>query len=280
MNDTPILVTSARGKTGRRVVSRLDALGVPFRAASRTESSGTRFDWADRATWAPALDGAGAVYLVPMAEFVDAAAVTAFVGEAAAAGVRRLVLLSARTAGGEVLPGQEEAEEAVRGSGAEWTILRPAWFSQNFSEDYLLPPILAGELALPTGEGREAFVDAEDIADVAVAALTGDGHAGQTYELSGPEPLSFRTVAELISAASGREIRYTPLEVPDFIALLRSQEVPDDLARDVAEMMDTLRQGAGDRVGDGVRRALGRDPRPFADYVEEAAATGVWKVRG
>ncbi|XVQ14333.1 NAD(P)H-binding protein [Spirillospora sp. CA-255316] len=274
MNDSPILVIGARGKTGRRVAARLETLGVPVRAASRT--TGTRFDWDDRATWAPALNGTGAVYLVPMAEYVDMAAVAAFVGQAVEAGVRRLVLLSARTEGGDVLHGQEPAEEAVRASGAEWTILRPAWFSQNFSEDYLLPPILAGDLAVPTGEGREAFVDAEDIADVAVAALTRDGHAGETYELSGPEPLSFRTVAEMIAAASGRQIRYTPLEKAAYAELLRSQGVPADLSDEVADLMDTLRQGAGDRVGDGVRRALGRDPRPFADYVKETAATGVW----
>ncbi|MFV2175452.1 NAD(P)H-binding protein [Actinomadura sp. LOL_016] len=274
MTDTPILVLGARGKTGRRVTARLTDLGVPVRAASR--STGTRFEWADRATWGPALDGAGAVYLVPMNESVDQDAVAEFARAAVAAGVRRLVLLAARGVDGAPQPAQEPAERAVRESGAEWTILRPAWFAQNFSEDFFHAPLMAGELALPTGEGREAFVDAADIADVAVAALTGAGHAGEIYELSGPEPLPFRTAARMIAEASGREIRYTPLEVPEFTALVESQGVPPAVAAMLAGLLADIRDGAGDRVSDGVRRALGREPRPFADYVKEAAAAGAW----
>ncbi|RSN71373.1 NAD(P)H-binding protein [Actinomadura sp. WAC 06369] len=274
MTESPILVLGARGKTGRRVTARLTALGVPVRAASR--STGTIFEWADRDTWGPALDGARAVYLVPMNESVDQDAVAEFADAAVAAGVRRLVLLAARGAGGGPQPAQEPAERAVRASGAEWTILRPAWFAQNFSEDFFREPLLAGVLALPTGEGREAFVDAGDIADVAVAALTGAGHAGEVYELSGPEPLTFGAAVRMIAEASGREIRYTPVEVPEFTAMLESLGVPAAFAEMLAGLLTTLRDGDGDRVGDGVRRALGRDPRPFAEYVKEAAAAGAW----
>src|SRR5437868_4335983 len=171
MNDAPILVLGARGKTGRRVTARLKDRGLPVRAASRT--TGTRFDWVDRATWGPALQDTGAVYLIPMNEYVGQDLIADFTGAAVAAGVQRLVLLSARGGDGEALPEQEPAERAVREAGAAWTILRPAWFAQNFSEDFFLPLLLEGELALPSGEGREAFVDVADIADVAVAALTG-----------------------------------------------------------------------------------------------------------
>ncbi|MEU6038598.1 NAD(P)H-binding protein [Actinomadura sp. NPDC047616] len=272
--NAPILVLGGRGKTGRRVVARLQDRGVPVRVGSRT--TGTRFDWTAPETWGPALDGVGAVYVVPMNEFVDQSAVEDFVRLAAEAKVRRLVLLSARGGDGRALPEQEPVERAVRDSGAEWTILRPAWFAQNFSEDFFLDPLLAGELALPTGEGREAFVDAEDIADVAVAALTADGHAGEIYELSGPEALSLRSVASLISEATGRDIRYLPVGVADFTAALTSQGWPSDVVETVTALLGKIADGRGEHLSDGVQRALGRAPRPFADYVKSTAATGVW----
>ncbi|MFC6881337.1 MULTISPECIES: NAD(P)H-binding protein [Actinomadura] len=277
MPTSPVLVLGARGKTGRRVAARLDQLGHPFRGASR--SGGTRFDFADRDTWKPALSGAGAVYLVPMTESVPAAAVEEFLAVAAGSGVRRVVLLSARPAadaGGAADRHQEPVELAVRATELDWTILRPSWFAQNFSEFMFLEPLLAGELALPTGEGREAFVDADDIADVAVAALTGDGHAGEVYELSGPEALSFRTAVGMIAEAAGRRIRYTPLEPAEFTAGLTAQGMPPEGADLVTELLVNIRDGAGEHISDGVRRALGRDPRSFADYVKATAAAGVW----
>ena len=123
-----------------------------------------------------------------------------------AAGTRRLVLLSGR--------GEEEAErakEALKASGAEWTIVRCSWFMQNFSERYFTEPLAAGELALPVGDVREPFVDAEDIADVAVAALTEDGHAGRLYELTGPRPLTFAEAVAEVGSATGRSLRYTQI---------------------------------------------------------------------
>ncbi len=91
---------------------------------------------------------------------------------------------------------------------AEWTILRSSFFSQNFSESFFLEPILGGEVALPAGDVPEPFVDAEDIADVAVAALTEDGHAGELYELTGPRLLTFAEAVGEISRATGRKVRY------------------------------------------------------------------------
>ncbi|MFI0454063.1 NAD(P)H-binding protein [Actinomadura sp. 6N118] len=274
MTESITLVLGARGKTGRRVVARLNDLRRPVRAASRT----TGFDLADRATWGAALDGVSAVYLVPMNEYVDQSIIPEFTATAAAAGVQRIVLLSARGVAGEAQPSQQQAERAVRESGIAWTILRAAWFAQNFSEDFFLEPLRAGELAIPAGEGREPFIDAEDIADVAVAALTQEGHTGQVYELSGPEPLSFRTAVELIAEASGREIRYTPLQVPEYVTSLTSLGFPTEMAELLAGLLDGISQGTGDRVSDGVRRALGRDARPFPDYVKAAAAAGSWSL--
>jgi len=272
MTDAPILVLGARGKTGRRVADRLNDLGRPARAASRT----TGFDLADPATWDAVLEGAGAVYLVPMNEYVDQSVVAGFARRAVERGASRLVLLSARGQGGEPSRFQVAGEDAVRASGGEWTILRPSWFAQNFSEDFLLEPVRSGVLALPAGDGREAFIDAGDIADVAVAALTQDGHAGQIYELSGPEALTFAETAAIISETGGKEVGYSPLQPAEFAAALTGQGFPAELVEVMDELFAVIRQDGGAHLSDGVRRVLGREPRPFTDYVKEAAASGVW----
>ncbi|RAY14256.1 SDR family NAD(P)-dependent oxidoreductase [Actinomadura craniellae] len=271
MTNSPIAVLGGRGKTGRRVAARLGDLGRPVRAVSR--STPLRFDWDDQDTWAAVLDGAEAVYLVPPTEHLDMSVVGTFTARAAAAGVRRLVSLSYR---GADHAGEPPEERAVRESGIDWTILRPAWFDQNFSEDIFLEPVRAGRLEFPAGEGREAFVDADDIADVAVAALTGPGHAGEIYEISGPEPISLRTAASLIGRETGREITYTPIEPADFTAAMTAQGYPSEVAAMVTGLLGAIAGGAGDHVSDGVQRALGREPRSFADYAKATAATGVW----
>ncbi|WP_158850158.1 fumarylacetoacetate hydrolase family protein [Saccharothrix deserti] len=175
MLDDKILVTGATGKTGRRVVRLLEERGVPVRAVSRSGPS--RFDWADPTTWEPALRDVTAVYLVvaDLGSPWATEAVTAFTRQAAAAGVRRAVLLSVPGDGGGLE--QESvlaAERAPAEAGLEWTVLRLRWFFQNFSEDFLRDAVMSGELRLPAGDGEEAFIDAEDIAEVAVAALPKD----------------------------------------------------------------------------------------------------------
>ena len=198
------LVLGGTGKTGRRVAARLQARGLPVRIGSR--SGEPPFDWQKPETWASALDGVSAAYV---SYYPDVAipgapeAVRAFTELAVQSGTRRLVLLSGR--------GEEEAqraEQAVRevgdGAGVEWTIVRCAWFMQNFDEYFLLEPILAGEVALPSGDVPEPFVDADDIADVAVAALTEDGYAGEIYELTGPRLLTMEEALGEIAKATGR----------------------------------------------------------------------------
>ena len=265
MTDSTILVLGGTGKTGRRIVSRLAERGAEVRAASR--SGAVRFDWDDRATWAPALAGAEAAYVIPPDELGPVDRLAEFLALATEAGVRRFVLLSARGVeqpGHSGLPG---AEAAVRDSGAEWTILRPAWFAQNFSEDMFATPVEAGLLALPTGDGKDPFIDAEDIADVAVAALLEDGHHGQVYELSGPELLSFPEAVALIAEASGRDVEFRSAEPQEFVEALVAYGMQQDLAEFSAELLTGIREGANAYLSDGVQRALGRQPRRFADYV-------------
>lgn len=269
------LVVGGTGKTGRRVVERLRARNLPVRVGSRQGEPS--FDWDEAATWAPALRGVSFAYVsfVPDLGVPGAAAtVGAFAELAAESGVRRLVLLSGR---GEAEA--QRAEQAVQSAGAEWTIVRCSWFNQNFSESFFLGPIRSGELALPVDAVLEPFVDAEDIADVAVAALTEDRHAGQVYELTGPRLLRFDEATGEIARASGREVRFVPLSVDDYVSALLEQGAPDESVWLVRYLFTEVLDGRNAQLADGVQRALGRDARDFRDYGERTAATGVWAKR-
>jgi uncharacterized protein YbjT (DUF2867 family) len=267
-------VTAGTGKTGRRVVEQLRARSVPTRVGSR---SGTPpFDWDDPATWEPALRNVVAAYIVYVPDLAVPAAVpaiTAFTDLAVRSGVRRLVLLSGR--------GEEDAqrcEEIVQRSGAEWTIVRASWFSQNFSEGFLRDSVLSGEVALPVGSVEEPFVDAEDAADVVVAALTEDRHVGQLYEITGPRLLTFADAIGEIAKATAQDIRYSRIPIETFQATMTEQHLPADVIGLVTYLFTTVLDGRNARPTDGVPRALGRNPRDFTDYVRDAAAAGAWRT--
>jgi uncharacterized protein YbjT (DUF2867 family) len=268
----PTLIISSTGKTGRRIAERLEARGVQTRAGSR--SADPPFDWEDRDTWAGALDGAGAAYVSYYPDIATPGAVDAIKAFAEAAldqGVRRLVLLSER--------GREDAqrsERALRESGADWTIVRCSWFSQNFSEGFFAEAVAAGEVVLPETSVPEPFVDVEDIADVAATALSEDGHVGQVYELTGPRLLTFEEAVGEIAAATGREIRYVPALTEEFAAVAREQGVPGEIVEVLAYLFGEVLDGRNATLADGVQRALGREPRDFSRFARETAATGIW----
>ena len=269
--EKPILVLGSTGKTGRRVVERLVARGIPTRAGVRAGEP--PFDWDDRDTWAPALQGVGSVYVQHYLDALPGAAeiLGSFAELAVANGIPRLVHLSGR---GE--PEAERAARAVRDTDAEVTTLASTWFSQNFSESYFLDGMLAGELALPAGNTPEPFVDADDIADVAVAALTEDGHVGEVYELTGPRLLTFADAVGEIAQATGRDVRYLPVSTQEFAAALDEQSVPDEWIELLVYLFQEVLDGRNAHLADGVQRALGREPRDFADYARNAAVTGIW----
>ena len=264
----PILIIGGNGKTGRRIVQRLVALGHDVRVGS--PNAQPRFVWEDPETWPAVLEGVERLYIAhPDVTQPNAAQqINAFSKLAVSKGARRIVLLSGREN-----PLLKTIEEAVIESGADWTMLRPSWFAQNFSEGFLLDAVLKSEIELPVGEGREAFIDVGDIADVAVAALLDDRHIGQIFELSGPRLLSFSDVAAELSAASGRDIRYVPISQEKFRATLREIGMPESLADGYAE----IEQGRHAFVTDGVERALGRKATDFAEFARDAAARGAWK---
>lgn len=199
--------------------------------------------------------------------------IQAFTDLAVRSGVRRLVLLSGR--------GEDEAqrcERIVQEAGVDWTIVRVSWFNQNFSENYLLEPVLGGEVALPARNVGEPFVDVDDIADVAVTALTEDGHAGQLYELTGPHLLTFGDAVGEIARATGREVRYTPVSVDQYRSMLAEHQLPDDFVWLITYLFTEALDGRNAHLTYGVQRALGREPRYFTAGARETAATGVWNV--
>jgi uncharacterized protein YbjT (DUF2867 family) len=268
----PTLVLGGTGKTGRRVAERLEARGLPVRIGSR--SAEPPFVWEDPATWTPALEGVGSVYVSYFNDLALPGAVEAvgsFAERAVQSGVPRLVLLAARGEPEAVL-----AEQAVRASGADLTILRSAWFMQNFSEDFLLEPVRSGEVALPDGDTPEPFVDADDIADVAVAALTEEGHVGRLYEITGPQPLTFSKAVDELAKASGRVIGYVPVSLEHYAAAAREEGIPPEFVELVTYLFSEVLDGRNAEVADGIQRALGQEPRDFAHYARGTATTGVW----
>jgi uncharacterized protein YbjT (DUF2867 family) len=234
------------------------------------------FDWTDPATWPAALSGAEAAYVsyYPELAFPGAVeAVSEFTAVALASGVQRLVLLSGR---GE--PTAQRAEQVVQRSGAAWTVVRSSFFAQNFSESFFLHSVLDGVIPLPAGDVAEPFVDVDDVADVAVAALTEDGHSGLVYEVTGPRLLTFADVAAELTAATGRTVSYVDVTPEEYVDGAIAAGLPAEEATLLTELFAGLFDGHNAFVTDGVQRALGRPPRDFADYATATAATGVWDV--
>jgi len=236
-----VLVVGGTGKTGRHVVARLRDRGIDTRVGAR--SSTTPFDWDDRATWLPALRGVHSAYV---AYYPDLAVPAA--------------------------PEAHACEDIVKRSGVAWTIVRSSWFNQNFSESFLRAAVMSGIVALPIGDVGEPFIDAEDIADVAAAALTDDRHAGALYEVTGPELLTFAEIARV----TGRTVRFEQISLDAYCDAMRSDGVPADAVSLVTYLFTTVLDGRNAGLADGVQRALGRDPADFASYARRAAAAGAW----
>ncbi|MEM6551521.1 MAG: NmrA family transcriptional regulator [Planctomycetota bacterium] len=281
-NSQPILVTGATGKTGSRVLAQLEALGHAARPGSRHAQ--LPFDWDDPTTWDAALASCSAAYLcyfpdlsVPQAP----ATLAAFAETAARHQLQRLVLLSGR---GE--PEAQRTEQLVLDAGQrhriDVTIVRASWFAQNFTEGIFVDFIRSRRVALPTAthshEVGEPFIDIDDIADVAVAALTQPGHAGEIYDVTGPRLLTLPQAVGAIAEALGEPIHYTPITPDQFAAGLAEQGVPEDFIGLLNFLFTELLDGRNAHTSDGVQRALGRPPRDFTAFAHAAAKTDVWNT--
>lgn len=271
MQTPSVLVIGASGKTGSRITAKLTQSGYNVRRGSR--SAPIPFDWEDTSTWPAAFEGISAAYVSYFPDLAFPGAVEkieALCKVAKSAGIERIVLLSGR--------GEHHArlgEDVVRNSGINFTLVRAAWFAQNFSEGYLRDPVLEGVIAMPGGEVREPIIDIDDIADVAVAALTEAGHFGQLYEVTGPSLMTFAEMAKELSKATGQPIRYVPITFDEFhdgLVQVGGEFIADVFTGIARETLD----GRNAYLTDGVQRALGRSPRDFTDFARDAVAAGRW----
>ena len=273
MSDLPILIIGGAGKTGARVNALLRARDAPTRPVSRSTS--VPFDWTRPETWPAALAGVSMAYVTYQPDIAVEGASEAIAEVrrlARANGLERIVLLSGR---GE--PGAQRAEAALQQSGVPWTVVQASWFDQNFSEGYLLDGVLAGEIALPVGAVGEPFIDADDIAEVVVAALTDRRHAGKVYEVTGPRALTFAQAVAEIARAAGRPVHYRQIGSEQFADGMRPH-VPEEHIALLLELFSVVLDGRNSEVAHGVEQALGRPARDFADYASRTAATGVWRA--
>jgi uncharacterized protein YbjT (DUF2867 family) len=273
------LVLGGTGKTGARVAARLTGLGLPVRTAAR-HGGDTRFDWDDPATHRNAVEGADRVYLIaPVMRTRFAPQVSAFLDLAEAAGVRHVTYLSAY--GIEFAP----AEVALRAveldlmgrSTLTYSIVRPAWFMQNFSETFLRP--VDGAIAVPTGKGGEAFVDAGDIAAVAAATLADpEGHAGAEYAPTGPEVLTVSDAADIIGSVTGRPVRHVDIDRRSWLDSVTASGVPAEYGEMLKILTETVSSGRGSRPNGDVEKVTGAPPRNFTDFAKRTAAAWTGEV--
>jgi uncharacterized protein YbjT (DUF2867 family) len=268
----PILVIGGNGRTGKRIVQKLNELRIPVRVGSR--NGDPAFDWTDRSTWAPALDGMKAVYISYQPDLaVEGAAgdIQFLVELAVQAGIQKLVLLSGR---GELEA--QACEQIVMKGGINYTILRCSWFFQNFSESVFQEPLQAGLLALPAGDMKEPFVDADDIAEVAIAAFTDHQHDNRLYELTGPRLMTFREITGELSKATGREIKFQDITIEEYAKTLEGYGLPPDYVQFITYLFTEIFDGRNASLTDGVQQALNRQPSDFSTFVQKNLVSGIW----
>jgi uncharacterized protein YbjT (DUF2867 family) len=268
-----ILVIGGTGKTGRKVVEKLQKLNHNVRVGSR--NANPAFDWENPMGWAAALEGMEKVYITFQPDLAVPGALESIeelVKIAAEKEVKKLVLLSGK--------GEREAElceQIVIHSGLDYTIIRASWFMENFSESFFLDPILAGHVALPKAEAKVPYVSTDDISDVAIEALIDHKHNGEIYELTGSKLFVFEEVIEMISKASKRDIQFTPISVMAYSKMMEDLGVPSDYIWLVNYLFTEVIAGKGnDIITNDVENILGRKPKKLSDYIQESVLTGVW----
>ncbi|MEU0842526.1 NAD(P)H-binding protein [Streptomyces sp. NPDC005962] len=279
MAEPTVLVTGATGNTGSRVVRMLRERGAAVRAAARRPgpeagagagADGVRFDWYDPATHAAALTGVERLYLVaPVGEADPVPVVEPFLTAALARGVRRVVLLSSSAIPADA-PGLGALHRLVRDTVPEWAVLRPSWFMQNFTGDHPVAHAIRGDgqIVTATGDGRVAFVDAEDIAAVAVRALLDDRPHDTDHVITGPEALGYADAARVVAEVSGRPVGHVPVTAGVLRESLAEAGIPPEFAAVLAGLDEDIRGGAEDRTTDTVRRITGHEPRSFRDFAK------------
>jgi len=268
-----VLIIGGTGKTGRRVVEQLRNKGISPRVGSRNVAPG--FDWNDKDTWVQALEGIEKMYVsyypdlaVPGAK----EAIQSLTVLAKELGVQKMVLLSGK--------GEKEAEaceDIVKESGMDYTIVRASWFNQNFSESFFLDPVLSGEVALPMSDVLIPFVDANDIAEVAMTVLLDDQYNGQTIEVTGPELITFKDAVKMIAQESGRTLNFHEITLEQYVDGMNKMGMPADVVWLIEYLFShVLTNPTNQLIVNDVERVLGRKAKTFLAYAKETAQTGVW----
>lgn len=268
------LIIGSSGKTGSRILSKLEQLDYPVRLGSRNAKPS--FDWEKPENWESVIQGVTQVYISFQPDLAvpsSLASIQQLVDICKKNQVKRLVLLSGR---GE--PEARACEQVVQNSGLEWTILRASWFFQNFSEGMFLDQILGGPVLFPRVSASEPFVDLDDLADLAVESLITDKHRNRLYELTGPELWNFKDAFQTIAEVTNQNIPFEELPLDDYIQTIKEWGLPEDTIWLVNYLFRTVLDGRNESVVKDLELALGRKPKDFRTYVKETTKTGIWKL--
>ncbi|PJZ84232.1 NAD(P)H-binding protein [Leptospira harrisiae] len=269
------LIIGSNGKTGSRIVSKLNQAGFPVRLGSRKAKP--TFDWEKPEGWQEVVKEINQVYISFQPDLAvpsSLEAIKTLVHVCQKNQVKRIFLLSGR---GE--PEAMACEQVVQNSGLEWTILRSSWFLQNFSEGMFLEQITEGRVLFPKVEAREPFVDLDDLCELAFASLTTDNHKNKLYELTGPELVSFKEVFQTIAEVTNQTISFEELPLDDYLATLKNFGLPEEVLWLTSYLFRTVLDGRNESVVNDLELALGRKPKDFRTYAKETAKSGIWKIR-
>ncbi|WP_411028804.1 NmrA family NAD(P)-binding protein [Spongiimicrobium sp. 3-5] len=268
-----ILVIGGTGKTGRRVVNGLKNLGHNVRIGSR--SNNPSFDWSDPSTFSGALKGMDRAYITYYPDLAVPGAKEAIDTLTQAAlkeGLEKVVLLSGK--------GEQEAErceEIVANSGLNYTLVRASWFNQNFSESFLLEPILAGYVALPMPEAKIPFVDADDIADVVTKVLVDDTYNSQTITVTGPRKMTFEDIVNEISLGCQRKITYEAITLEEYSEAMKTFGLPEDYIWLFTYLFrEVLGNPENQEISNDFEKVLGRSATDFSEFVQKTVKSGIW----
>jgi uncharacterized protein YbjT (DUF2867 family) len=265
-----ILLTGGKGTTGRMIARELARIGAACRIGTRdpVARGEIAFDWRRPELARDAFDGVKAIYIVAPTDTSDhERLVIPMLEQAVERGVGRFVLLSASSleAGG---PMMGQIHSWLAENTRQWAVLRPSWFMQNLHNQHREAIANEDTVYTATGAGRVGFIDAADIASVAVSALTSQVAWNRDYILTGPEPLSYADVAAALSAAFGRQIKHMALQSDAYARLLVEQGMGEDYARTLAAMDERIAAGSEDRVTTHVYALTGRAPTDFPTFIE------------
>jgi len=285
-----ILVTGASGNAGGAVLKEVLKTNRPVKAMYRSSEDAAKVsagvggviaDFADKASLGRALEGVDAVYLVcsPVRELVELEG--NMLDACREAGVRHVVLNSALGAEDypKSFPGwHRRVEDKLKASGLDYTILRPNSFMQNILTYYAASIRTEGAFYAAMGDARTSFIDVRDVAAVAARTLTSPGHAGNTYELNGPEALTYAEVAEKITRTSGRRVQYVDIPAAQQKQAMLDQHMPDWLVTALLDLQAYYTGGKGGEVDDIVSNILGRAPGTMDQFLADFADNFVAKT--